>query len=169
MRGKGQSGATWEAHGAAKQKGRTHLGSGLLSFESFVSLERVQLGQPLLLFLLAGGLVAGVDFGLFLVGVGGGLSRCGTGLDFIHLVGGLGRLFSGGQGGVDGAHSLDHGVGVCPGRGGRSGYNFRSYASAAPRRLKLQGRLGGLVAARRLVDAGGRDRSDGRRQLACRR
>jgi hypothetical protein len=77
-------------------------------------LERVQLGQALLLFLLAGGLVAQVDLGLlgFAVGGGlGGLSGVLAGLDVVHLVGGLGRLFSGGQNGVGGPTGLTTALG----------------------------------------------------------
>src|ERR1035437_4983848 len=66
--------------------------------DSACLLERVQFGEALLLFLLAGGFVAEVC--LLFLGVGGGLSRCRAGLDVVDLIGGLGGLFRGGYGGV---------------------------------------------------------------------
>ena len=69
-------------------------------------LERVELVEALLLFLLAGRLVAGVDFGLLLFGVGVGCCGRGAGLDFVALIGGFGWLFRSGQ--INEREARDH-------------------------------------------------------------
>src|ERR1039458_270148 len=134
--------------GSTQKKAAPGEGAALAGLR--LILERVQLGDALLLFLLAGGFVAEVS--LLLLGVGGVGSRVRAGLDIVDLIGSLGGLFRGGQCGVNGAYCLDDGVGVGRGRAD----HLNAHAGAALGLLKLQGRLGALVAAGRFIDAGGR-------------
>ena len=96
----------------------------------------------------------------------GGRGWVFAGLDVIDLERRFGGLFSGRQDGVGGANRLDDRVGIGGGCVAGSVDNLDADACAFTGSLHLQRSGGGLIAARRLVGAGGRNGS-GEARTAC--